>query len=81
MIMTPVTITKDATWNRVYKVKDAIGDTLGIYTSSPKGIILHYTWDGALDNWYHNNKKYKSIEEMLERNDWQLTDGSETQRK
>ena len=77
--MTPVTITKDATWNRVYKVKDAIGDTLGIYTGSPKGIILHYTWDGALDNWHHNNKKYKSINDMMEARGWQLVEDSETQ--
>ena len=79
--MTPVTIIKDATNNCVYRVKDAIGDTLGIYTSSPKGVRLHYTWDGVLDTWHHNNKKYKSIEAMLERNDWQLVEDGETQRK
>ena len=76
--MTPVNIIRDTECSGLYKVKNSTDKTVGIYSDVPGRITLYYV---GYPNLLKVNRKYKSIEAMLERNDWQLVEGSETQRK
>ena len=76
--MTPVTIIKAVEGPHIYKVKNNADKTVGIYSDVPGRITLHYV---GYPNLLSVNRRYKSVETMLERKDWQLTGGSETQRK
>ena len=70
-----VTIVKAVEGPWLYKVKDMNQCTIGIYSDTPPMAVLHYVGKSLRCV----NRRYKSVETMLERNDWQLTDGSETQ--
>jgi len=71
MIMTPVTIIKDTECSGLYEVKNSTGKTVGIYSCVPGRITLYYV---GYPNLLKVKRKYKSIELMLERNDWQLAE-------
>ena len=76
--MTPVTIIKAVEGPHIYKVKNSADKTVGIYSDVPGCITLHYV---GYPNLLSVNRKYKSIESMMQRWDWQLVEDSETQRK
>ncbi len=76
--MTPVTIIKAVEGPHIYKVKNSADKTVGIYSDVPGCITLHYA---GHPNLLSVNRKYKSIESMMQRWDWQLVEDSETQRK
>ncbi len=76
--MTPVTIIKAVEGPHIYKVKNSTDKTVGIYSDVPGRITLHYV---GYPNLLSVNRKYKSIESMMQRWDWQLVEDSETQRK
>mgnify|MGYP001288847738 CR=1 FL=1 len=73
--MIPVTIIKDTECSGLYKVKNSTDKTLGIYSYVPGRITLCYV---GYPDLLKVNRKYKSIESMLERNGWQLVEDSET---
>ena len=76
--MTPVTIIKAVEGPHIYKVKNSADKTVGIYSDVPSRITLYYV---GYPNLLSVNRKYKSIESMMQRWDWQLVEDSETQRK
>ena len=76
--MTPVTIIKAVEGPHIYKVKNSADKTVGIYSDVPGCITLHYA---GHPNLLSVNRKYKSIESMMQRWDWQLVEDSGTQRK
>jgi hypothetical protein len=69
MTMTPVTIIKAVEGPWLYKVKDMNQCTIGIYSDVPGRITLHYV---GHPNLLSVNRKYKSVESMMQRWDWRL---------
>lgn len=70
--MVPVTIIKAVEGSHIYKVKNSADKTVGIYSDVPGCITLHYA---GHPNLLSVNRKYKSIEAMMRRWDWQLVEG------
>ena len=67
--MTPVTIIKAVEGPHIYKVKNSADKTVGIYSDVPGCITLHYA---GHPNLLSVNRKYKSVESMMQRWDWRL---------
>ena len=74
--MAQVTIIKAVEGPHIYKVKNSADKTVGIYSDVPGRITLHYA---GYPNLLSVNRKYKSIESMMQRWDWQLVEDIKAQ--